>query len=206
MFKGRIRIMSVVLAILLVLTACGKKKQEVPIEDADTTDQMYQDRTDSDMKFIFQMDGKTYMISPAYEIGYIGRDLEEGCFYELTADITYLNGGIAGYVDFPQIDRVIDCKKISWEDIDLPDIREKRYGLMKIGDYADGDLFVHEYRKMALLKDGKWSFYDKELEREDGTLICFRNGVEEAQILEGIANGVLSCEDYFVQPAIEEHS
>ena len=204
MFKERIRSFFVIFLILFISSACGNKNKPVPLDDVDTTDQMYQDKIDSDKKYIFQMDQKVYMISPAYEIGYIGRDLEEGFFYELTADIAYLNGGIAGYVDFPQIDRVIDCKKISFADIDLPDIREERYGLMKIGDYADGDVFLHEYRKLALLKDGKWSLFDKEIVRDDGTLICCRSDADEEKILEEIEKGILSCEEYFVQPAIKK--
>ena len=68
------------------------------------------------------MEGDSYMIDSAYEIQLYGEDLTDGCFYELTADITYLNGGVAGYVDFPQIDRVISCKEISPFDLNLPDI------------------------------------------------------------------------------------
>ena len=43
--------------------------------------------------------------------------------------------------------------------------------------------------------------YDKSYEGEDGTLICKKSDVSEDTIKEGISNGVLSCEEYFVVPA-----
>ena len=187
-----------IIFMMLSFAACGRKGQE-----PDSTDQLYKDTKNNDVVYFFQMDGESYMIDPAYEIQLYGEDLEDGHFYELTADITYLNGGIAGYVDFPQIDRVINCKEVSPFDLNLPNVTEKRYGLMLIGDYAEGDLFLHEYRKMAVWKDGEWVWnYDSEMDGDDGTLICYRSDVSIDEIKEGIAKGILSCPEYFVQPAI----
>ncbi|MBQ6492866.1 MAG: hypothetical protein IJI92_03250 [Erysipelotrichaceae bacterium] len=203
MSKRKVLITSlIVIFMILVLWACGKKDQ-VP-QEPDATDQLYKDKKNNEVVYIFQMDETTYMIDPAYEISLYGEELEDGKFYKLTADITYLNGGVAGYVNFPEIDNVISCEEISPYDISLPRITEKRYGLMIIGDYADGDIFLHEYWKMALWKDGEWIWkYDKEMDGEDGSLICYRLDVNEEDIKEGIAQGILSCEDYFVQPKIE---
>ena len=203
MSKRKVLITSlIVIFMILVLGACGKK-DPVP-QEPDATDQLYKDKKNNEVVYIFQMDDTTYMIDPAYEIQLYEEDLEDGKFYKLTADITYLNGGVAGYVNFPEIDKVISCEEISPYDIALPRITEKRYGVMIIGDYADGDIFLHEFWKMAVWKDGEWVWkYDKEMDGEDGSLICYRLDVSEEDIKEGISQGILSCEDYFVQPKIE---
>lgn len=54
----------------------------------------------------------------------------------------------------------------------------------------------------AVWKDGSWVYrYNKETKRDDGTIIYYRDGVSEDTISQGIENGILSCEDYFVVPA-----
>ena len=197
------KLLFIIVFMIFVFTACSGKDGG-PSGLPDSTDQLFEEKKYNEVVYIFQMDEKTYMIDPAYEISFYEENLEDGHFYKLTADITYLNGGIAGYVDFPQIDHVISCEEISPFDLNLPKTTEKRYGLTFIGDYAEGDIFLHEYRKLALWKDGSWIWkYDKEMDGEDGTLICYRDGVSKEEIEEGIAQGILSCEEYFVQPAIK---
>ncbi|MBQ9068521.1 MAG: hypothetical protein IJ131_05575 [Eggerthellaceae bacterium] len=64
---------------------------------------------------VFKQDGVVYTAEYEYEIpelsGY--SELEDGKRYLLTADITFLNGGVAGYVDYPQIENVINIEEIS---------------------------------------------------------------------------------------------
>ena len=70
--------------------------------------------------------------------------LEEGKFYKVVADVTYLNGGVAGYVDYPQVNSVASCEEVAPDELDLPTLEETRYGLVRIGDYAEGELLFHE--------------------------------------------------------------
>ena len=195
------RILIIVL-MALSFSACGRKEEIIPIDD-DSTDQMFDDTVYGDIVYLFQMDGETFMIEPSYQIWMEEYDLKDGCFYRMKADITYLNGGIAGYYNFPDKIDVISVEEVSPFDLDLPEVSEKRYGLTLIGDYGEGDIFLHEYRKMALWKDGEWIWhYDRQLEREDGTMVCYRSDVGIEQIEEGIGKGILSCPEYFLQPAI----
>lgn len=188
---------------LFYLAACGRKDSP-GIEDS--TDQLFKEKKYNETVYIFQMDDRTFMIDPAYEISLYEDRLENGRFYKLAADITYLNGGIAGYVNYPEIDDILNCEEISPFELDLPDITKNRYGLSFIGDYSEGDIFLFEYREMAVWKDGEWLWhYDKTVEGDNGTLICFKNDVSQKEISEGIAKGVLSCPEYFVLPAIGEN-
>ncbi|MBQ8995394.1 MAG: hypothetical protein IJ091_06230 [Oscillospiraceae bacterium] len=198
------KVSAIVLIALMILTlsACGNKT-DGPVGLPDTTDQMFSEKAYGVNLYLFQIDGSSYEIGSFYGVYVYDRDLEDGHFYKLTADVTYLNGGIAGYVDFPQLDRIIDCEEISPFDLDLPTIRDERYGLTLIGDYADGDLFLNWAGHRALWKDGEWIWqYDKETKREDGTLVCYRKDVSQEDIEEGIGRGILACPEYFVQPAI----
>lgn len=191
--------MLMIICVCTGISACNRNDTQPP----ESSDMLYKDTKYDEVKYIFVMGEEVYMIDPAYRIEIYTEELKDGHFYELTADITYLNGGVAGYVDYPQIEKVIGCKEVSPFEIGLPDISEKRYGIMLIGDYADGDIFLHEYMKMALWKDGAWIYqYDREMDGADGTLICYRNDVSTEDIEKGISEGVLSCEEYFVQPAI----
>ena len=196
----RLIISLMIICMIIVLSACKKETVSVP---PGSSDELFKETKYGETRYVFQMDGDIYMIDPAYRLDYFGYDLEDGRFYELTADITYLNGGVAGYVDFPQIDKVLDCKEVSAFDLNLPSITQKRYGLTLIGDYGQGDIFLHEYFKMAVWEDGKWIWqYDKQMEKDDGTLVCYRNDANMEDIEKGIAEGVLSCREYFVMPAL----
>jgi len=200
MLVNRRRMILLSILFFLCLSACSKPK-----ELEESTDMMDVDRKEEEHIYIFQMDGHTYTMEEMYEVNIYDRELEEGSFYELIADVEYLNGGIAGYVDFPDIRRIIDCKEVSPYEIGLPTIWEKRYGLLVIGDYAQGDLFLNKMQAAAVWKQGEWIYhYDKSQEKEDGTVIFYRKDVSEERIAKGIAQGILACEDYFVQPALTE--
>lgn len=191
----------------MCLAGCGRSPEPEPVEIAgDVTDEMWEDEVTGDTICVFVMDGETYTAdSNLYEVDVYGaQPLEDGSFYELTADVTYLNGGVAGYVDFPEIGQIHSCEEISPLDLGLPDITENRYGLLLIGDYAEGDVFLGRNRLGAVWKDGEWIWsYENMVNGEDGTLTWYRDGISEAEIRAGVDSGVLACEDYFVMPPEE---
>ena len=154
---------------------------------------------------LFCFEGKLYSVDRSESVQvYLNQEAQDGEFYRIVADVTYLNGGIAGYVNYPKIEDVTSVKKISASDLDIPSITEECYGLTRIGDYADGDLFLNSFDMMAVWKNGKWIYrYNEGSAAEDGRYICRRKGVTDEEIEAGVAKGVLSCADYFVAPAID---
>ena len=188
-------------AVLIVsqLAGCGKKP--VPVNDETTSDMMYSDHvSDAEIK-VYVLDGRAYTLDYGYEIDTFGEPLKEGGFYQITADVTYLNGGVAGYVDYPQVSEIHSAEEISPFDLNLPSIQDRIYGLSLIGDYADADLFLNEYTGIAVWKDGSWIYrYDKTRKEEDGTVICYKGDVTEEEIQAGRDEGVILCESYFILP------
>ena len=169
-----------------------------------STDQMWEEEKTDETIYVFAKDSGVFTVDMVYPIGTLGQPLEDGCFYKLTADVTYLNGGVAGYVDFPEIRDVSDCEEVSPFDMNLPQITEKRYGMTLIGDYADGDVFLYEGGMISVWKDGAWIYdYDKTTAGDDGTLICYREEISEEEAKAGAAEGILCCEDFFVLPPQE---
>lgn len=177
-------------------------EDEVVEIDDGTTDQMFTEEVYGAELYVFQIDGETVTVDGCYSVGvYTEKELVDGRFYKIVADVTYLNGGIAGYVNYPEIQQVTSCKEVSPYDIGLPSTEDAVYGLTLIGDYADGDILFNEWHTMAVWKDGKWVWhYDDEIELDDGRYVGVREGVTEEDVLAGIDNGVLSCKDYFVAP------
>ncbi len=201
------RIVMIAFAVLLVfcLIGCGSAESNPLPEEAETeiSDEMFTEEVDDATLYVFQLDGRVYTADDyVYEIdAYIDDSLEDGGFYKLTADVEFLNGGVAGYVDYPQILEVKDFEEVSPFDIDLPYITDGIYGVRLIGDYADGDVLVNEYDIIAVLKEGDWIYrYDDILELDDGTCVCCMDGVSEDSITMGINEGILLCEEYFALP------
>lgn len=175
------------------------------ISDVEATDQMWKDKVADAEMYVFPYEDMVVTAFDSQSVQLPWNDpLEQGKFYKVIADVEYLNGGIAGYVNYPEIKSVSSVKEVSPFDMGLPSIKDGRYGLRLIGDYADGDVFFNEVRTMAVWKDGSWIWsYDDTIELEDGTAVCVRKGVTDEQVRAGIDGGVLSCEDYFVLPAQE---
>lgn len=176
----------------------SQKKTVEPIDD-NTTDQMFNDRMENVEIGMFCIDGDAFLIDDMYteRVSY-GEEYKDGHFYKAVADITYLNGGVAGYVNYPQINSIDAVKEVSPYELGLSSIADKAYGLVLIGDYADGDVLLNTYNKMAVWKDGSWiREFKKTVKLDDGTIAGVREGVDKAEVQEGIANGVLSCDDYF---------
>ena len=185
----------------LLLCGCGIIK---PVEEPGTTDEMWGNEVDDAEIYAFMYEGRVYTADTIDEINPYDATpyMKDGGFYKLTADVKYLNGGVAGYVNYPDIKSVSNCEEISPLDLHLPSITEKRYGLCLIGDYANGDIYLNEYGKIGVWKDGSWIYrYDRSYEGEGGTLICIKSDVSKEAVQDGIGNGILSCEEYFVVPA-----
>ena len=151
--------------------------------------------------YIFQYGDRAFLVDSRDSISTWGFDLRDGGFYKIVADVTFLNGGIAGYVNYPEIKSITSCDEVSPFEIDLPSIEEDGFGLLLIGDYADGDVLLRSRNGNAVWKDGSWVYrYDKELKLDDGTVALVGKDVGKEDVQDGIAAGVLSCADYFVMP------
>ena len=206
---GLARATALVLAGCLCVVGCARTPDEaappaevVTIEDGGATDQMWSDTVAGAELYIFPYEDQLITVRDPESIDMpLTEALEDGKFYKVVADVTYLNGGIAGYVNYPQIEHVESCEEVSPDAMDLPSIEEGPYGLSRIGDYADGDLFFYELGIKAVWKDGAWVWsYDDVVTLSDSVVVCRRLGVSEEEIRAGMADGTLSCEDYFVLP------
>ena len=202
------RSIALVLAGCLGAVGCARTPTEVPpeevaIEDGGATDQMWSDTVAGAELYVFPYEEKLITVQDPVSIPMpLTEALEDGKFYRVIADVTYLNGGIAGYVNYPQVEHVESCTEVSPDSLDLPSLEEGPYGLRRIGDYADGDLFFYELGIKAVWKDGAWVWsYDDVVTLSDGVVACRRSGVSEEEIQAGVSEGTLSCEDYFVLPA-----
>lgn len=203
------RSIALVLVGCLGVVGCARTPTEAPpsevvtIEDGDATDQMWSDTVAGAELYVFPYEGQLITVQDPESISMpLAEDLEDGKFYRVIADVTYLNGGIAGYVNYPQVEHVESCTEVLPDSLDLPSLEEGPYGLRRIGDYADGDLFFYELGIKAVWKDGAWVWsYDDVVTLSDGVVACRRSGVSEEEIQAGVSEGTLSCEDYFVLPA-----
>ncbi len=195
---GRLAAVAGVLALVLGFLGCAGRPTSTS-GGPGTTDELFKDQV-SDAKFyVFQIGDLTLTADNYYDVDVSnGEPLRDGSFYQVVADVTYLNGGVAGYVDFPQVRQVKSCTEVSPFDMGLPSLKDKTYGLTLIGDYADGDVLFYERSMMAVWKDGSWLHrFDHTIELSDGTVAGVREGVTEADVQAGVQSGVLSCEDYF---------
>ena len=185
--KSAIRIILGLTLAAFLLCGCGRGSSGPTVRPG-TTDEMWGDEVDDAEIYAFMYEGRVYTADTIDEINPYDATpyMKDGGFYKLTADVKYLNGGVAGYVNYPDIKSVSNCEEISPLDLHLPSIT----------------IYLNEYGKIGVWKDGSWIYrYDKSYEGEDGTLICKKSDVSEDTIKEGISNGVLSCEEYFVVPA-----
>lgn len=191
-----------VLAIIAVfaLVGCGK----TPQTSGGMSDELFKDTVTDDLFYVFQYGDTTFTVADPVPVNIAGvMPLEDGKFYRVVADVTYLNGGVAGYVNFPQVDRVSSCEEVSPFSIGLRSIEDRFYGVTLVGDYADGDVFALESGVMALWKDGNWVYrYDKMDMLDDGTYVCYRSGIAKDDIIAGRDSGTIACEDYFVLPPV----
>ena len=201
-------IMTMLAALVLAfaLVGCAEEEPVVDVE-GNQTDEMFSDDVAGDELYVFQIDDQSIAIGEMfYTVDIItSTPMRDGGFYHVVADVTYLNGGVAGYVDYPEVGSVSSCEEVSPLDIGLPSIHDKSYGLLLIGDYADGDVLFREMGVRAVWKDGAWVYrYDSDIELSDGTQACVREGVSQADVQKGKDQGVLSCDNYFILPPSAE--
>lgn len=190
-------------ALALVVGGCGTLPPAVGGGgDDNTTDQMYNTPVTGAEFYVFPYEDKVFTVKDPNTIDLpVWDPLEDGKFYKVVADVRWLNGGVAGYVNYPQIESLHSYEEVSPYDMGLPSIRDKRYGLTLIGDYADGDLFFYDWNVRALWKDGSWLWrYDRELDLGNGSVACCKEGVTADEVRSGMDAGVLACERYFVLP------
>lgn len=188
-------------AALLFSPACSLAPAR-PGGTGSASDEMAENRVEDAEFYVFQFDGATRTVKQIEYLGsHIAQDLKDGCFYRVVADVSYLNGGIAGYVDHPQIHSVKSCEEVSPFDIGLPSLEDGAEGMTLIGDYADGDILLYENGIKAVWKDGGWIWrYDDVIELTDGITALVRLTIDAADVQAGIDEGVLACDDYFVLP------
>jgi len=175
--------------------------EPVPIDET-TTDQMWRESFHSADLPVVIFDDLPILIENGYVIdsGY-GNELQNGRFYRVVADVDFLYGGIAGYDGYPEVKNVYSVKEVSPDELDIPTLDERGAGLLRIGDYAEGDYLLYAFGDVAVLSDGKWIYrYDKIKGRDDGSVLCYRNGADEGAIEASIASGVYCTEDYFLVP------
>lgn len=165
-------------------------------------DQMFQTDENKVTIYAFRYGDKCIETEHCYEIDMPLEEMPvDGAFYEIVADVTFLDGGIAGFTHMPQIRKLRSCKEISVDELSFSSIENEQYGLLSLGDYCDGDLLLVARGNRAVYKDGEWIYsYSTGLYIENNQYVCCNEGVTAEQINEGIDNGVLCCEDYFVMP------
>ena len=166
-------------------------------------DELYTTRDKNATFYAFRFGDKFFETNNFYDIEInTDEEIADGGFVKITADVDFLDGGIAGYLHMPQIRKLKKIEKVSVDDFSFPSVREKAFGIMKIGDYSDGDYFFTARGHAGVYKDGKWLYkysYNKILSRDD-CRIFYREGVAEESIDQGIKNDILCCADYFVLP------
>ena len=198
-----IRRWAVLLAVAATLLGCGGSPVEAPttIED-DSTDQMYSDEVTDAVLYVFTFEGSIRTVSDCQAVDITAQgDFAKDGFYRVVADVTYLNGGIAGYVDHPEVRQVKSCEAVSFDELGLPSLEDGIYGLTLIGDYADGDVLLNEYDLKAVWKDDEWAYrYDDKLELDDGRPVLVREDVEKSDVEAGVQISTILCDGYFVLP------
>ena len=108
-----------VIGMVLFLSALGGCNRVTVMKNPEnSTDEMFSDSKSDARIEVYIKDGRAYTVDMNYEIPELnGYDnLEEERHYLLTADVTYLNGGVAGYVDYPQVERIISIEEIPVEE------------------------------------------------------------------------------------------
>ena len=177
---------------------------EPEIIDADPPDMLYTTSVTDEELDVVVYDDIAILIPSGERLNCnLDEEAQSGHFYHVVADVDYLSGGIAGYYMYPDVKRVKSVKEVSPDDLDIPTIEEHPWGVARIGDYANADFLLCEYRRYAVLSGRKWIYrYDKLLTRDDGSRVCYRADVDQADIEAGIAKGVILCKDYFLMPAI----
>ena len=165
-------------------------------------DKLYQKDKGGETLYVFRLGDKYFDVESCYDVDLdTDREIEDGEFVKITADVTYLSGGTAGFKNKPQIDKIYSIETVPIEDLDVPSLYDTNTGLMKLNEVYEADYFFCGCGYAAAYKDGEWLYkYDYNL-NEDDPEKCFYycEGVTEEEMKDGYKNGVYCCEDYFVK-------
>lgn len=197
--KKKLLIAGLVSVMLMTLAGCGKTTD---YSEYGTVDQIYETEEKDVTIYAFRY-GDKYIETESFREIEVSNDVmpTDGAFYIITADVTYLDGGVAGYTHYPQIDRVLNSTEISIDELSFPSIEEEKYGLLSISDYADADYLLNAMGNRAVYKEGKWIYrYEKNMAGNDYENIFYNGDITKDEIYEGVAKGIVCCEDYFVMP------
>jgi hypothetical protein len=197
------RLLAVVFAAALLVVPLGacSRKEGAP-QDGGTTDQMWSERVQDAELGIVVFDGLPILVPSGESIDYHFGNLEEGHFYRVVADVDYLYGGVAGYDGYPDVKSVSALEEVSPDELAIPGLDERSYGVVRLDGYAGADYLLSEYGRMAVLAGNEWIWrYDRYRVREDKSYVCYNDGVTDEAIEEGIAQGIVGCEEYFLVPS-----
>lgn len=139
-------------------------------------------------------------------------ELMDGEFAIITADVTFLTGGEAGYQQNVQIDKLKSCEIVSAERAamfyEIPDVTEtdfsegRRLLMWQYGETLRHILFNREkytvYQGCELI-----GTYDT-CETIGGVRVLRRNDTTTEQITTGCGQGITACPEYCVLPMIGE--
>ena len=81
----------------LTLASCRSKDNVQGPSDEYSTDQMWSDVSMDETLLAFAYEDSLYTPDYMYELKIYEPEPRDGGFYRLTADVKYINGGVAGY-------------------------------------------------------------------------------------------------------------
>lgn len=187
----------------VTLTGCSAPWDGEIQEDTDRTDDMSVALVNDADLWVLRVGDSVIDLESMEAVDVPAEDMEDGGFYHVVADVEFLDGGIAGYVRHPEVKSI---KSVTPEEPDLsgiPAIGEGQDGLLRMGDYADGDFVLNSDAGCGVLKDGHWiAVYEKPIRLPDGSVALVANDeVTEDEVVAGLGTGIVSCERWFVIPA-----
>lgn len=185
-----------------ILTGCGINMNKI---EHGTVDAMYETKENKVTIYAFRFGEKCIETEHFYCIDMpLDKMTKDGAFYKIIADVTYLDGGVAGFMHYPDIRKVRECEEISSDELSFPSIEEEQFGLLTLGEYADADYLLKARGFAAVYKNGEWIYtYSTGMYIDNYQYVSCNEGVTAEEIYEGIEQGVLCCEAYFVMPSEE---
>ena len=194
---------TLLLTALLPLAFCACTIDISGLTDGgDYPDKLYQKKEGGETLYVFRLGDKYFDVESSYDVDLdTDREIEDGEFVKITADVTYLSGGTAGFKNKPQIDNIYSIETVSIEDLDVPSLYDTNTGLMSLNEVYEADYFFCGCGYTAAYKDGKWLYkYDYNLYADDPEK-CFYycESVTEEEMESGYKNGEYCCEDYFAK-------
>lgn len=202
--KKAIKILIVIFLIVCVAVIAGAML--LRNSNSLMSDAMYESKAVPATLYAFRFGDDCIETEDFYDINVpLDKIPKDGAFYKITADVSYVSGGIAGYLLKPEIVKLHKCEEISINELSFPSIEEDAYGFVSLEGYVDADYLLNMRGWTAVYKDGEWIYtYSTTIHLNDNQDVYCNEGVTEEQVSEGMENGILFCEDYFVMPIREQ--